>query len=349
MDHVWNAFIICSLLEDCHQCQCILEVNQCLNQSECFVEAMLDQNRRMRSYNQPLACRHFCSKCTRVISGEENISKLVSVIVVSQPCCSILNCWVHLHSPCDRFCHVHSTNLNHCAIKGCTRPVLSGRLTCDILAHQESEALHTLRGKSCFRLHERLELSCTIHGCLANVQIGAKEDEGDEANATQAIGEEVYDVEKKPGKKKRLHAHFTRNYTHCKELIVAPCGIIHARETMHNAEGVGSVAVKTHPTHVFFNNNCQLTLHVKDDPFFQDIGLSVDVFHFECKHSKSDMFCQENCNPATFPELKTDDGEWYFNSSACEQTNSWFSNFNPITRGMKPAKFDFFLDEMILC
>jgi hypothetical protein len=106
---------------------------------------------------------------------------------------------------------------------------------------------------------------------------------------------------------------------------------------------------ETCPTHVFFDNNCQLTLHVKDDPFFQDIGLSVDVFHFKCKHSKQDTFCQENCNPAAFPELKTDTSEWYFNSSACEQTNSWFGNFNPITRGMKPVKFDFFLDEMILC
>jgi hypothetical protein len=106
---------------------------------------------------------------------------------------------------------------------------------------------------------------------------------------------------------------------------------------------------ETRPTHVFFDNNCRLALHVKDDPFFQDIRLSVDVFHFECKHSKQDTFCQENCNPAAFPELKTDSGEWYFNSSACEQTNSWFGNFNPITRGMKPVKFDFFLDEMILC
>ncbi|KAG1788524.1 hypothetical protein EV424DRAFT_1550598 [Suillus variegatus] len=206
----------------------------------------------------------------------------------------------------------------------------------------ESEALHTLRGKSRFRLHECLERSCAIHGCLSNVQIGAEEDEGDEADATQAIGEEVYDIEKKSGKKKRLSAQFTRNYTHCEESIVAPCGIIHACKMMHNAEGVGSVAEfirrvfrdpETRPTHVFFDNNCRLALHVKDDPFFQDIGLSVD----------------RTATPAAFPELKTDDGEWYFNSSACEQTNSWFGNFNPITRGMKPAKFDFFLDEMILC
>lgn len=71
MDHVWNAFIITSLLEDCRQQRCILEVDQRHNQSERFTQAMLDRNRRMRLYNQPLARRHFCSKCTRVVSDDE--------------------------------------------------------------------------------------------------------------------------------------------------------------------------------------------------------------------------------------------------------------------------------------
>ncbi|KAG1787092.1 uncharacterized protein HD556DRAFT_1504009 [Suillus plorans] len=292
MDHVWNAFIICTLLEDCRERHCLLDVGQTINQNEHFIEAMSDRNRRMRVYNQPLARRHFCAKCTRIYNHGDITNQLVSVVVVdgvvvSRPCCSVPNCWVHLHTPQDRFCYVHSARLEQCAIKGCARSVVSGSLTCDIPAHQESEALHTLRGKSQFRLHECLERSRAIHGRLANVQVG------DDNDGTQAIGEEEYDV--KLGKKKRLRAQFTRNYTHCEELIVAPCGMIYAHETMHNAEGVGSVAEficrvfrdpETRPTHVFFDNNCQLALHVQNDPFFQDIGLSVDVFHFECKHSR---------------------------------------------------------------
>jgi len=63
---------------------------------------------------------------------------------------------------------------------------------------------------------------------------------------------------------------------------------------------------------------------VKDDPFFEDIGLSVDVFHFNCKHSQSDTYCQQNCNPADYPELLGDNGKgWRFNSSIAEQTNVW--------------------------
>ncbi|KAG1900359.1 uncharacterized protein F5891DRAFT_1188674 [Suillus fuscotomentosus] len=309
MDHVWNTFIICTLLEDCCERHCLLDVSQTVNQNERFIKAMSDRNRRMRTYNQPLARRHFCAKCTRIYSHGDITNKLVSVIVVDGVVTAFVTSTLHALS--------------------------------NVQSKAESEALHTLWGKSHFRLHKHLECSRAIHRRLANVQVG-DDDDGDDDDATQVIGEEEYDV--KLGKKKRLRAQFTRNYTHCEELIVVPCGMIHARETMHNAEGVGSVAEFIR--HVFRDPEMCST---HNDPFFQDIGLSIDVFHFECKHSKQDTFFQENCNPAAFPELKMDDGEWYFNSSACEQTNSWFGKFNPITRGMKPVKFDFFLDEMILC
>jgi hypothetical protein len=103
----------------------------------------------------------------------------------------------------------------------------------------------------------------------------------------------------------------------------------------------------TKPDHIFFDNNCTLTKMVKDDPFFCDIGLTVDVFHFKSKHSETDHFCQSNCNPAAFPELLTEDG-WYFNSSIAEQTNVWLGGYHAICRDMLVDKYNFFLDEMIL-
>jgi len=51
------------------------------------------------------------------------------------------------------------------------------------------------------------------------------------------------------------------------------------------------------------------------------MGLSVDVFHFKCKHFVEDEWCQSNCNPAKFDELKDESGGWRFNSSIAEQTN----------------------------
>lgn len=83
-------------------------------------------------------------------------------------------------------------------------------------------------------------------------------------------------------------------------------------------------------------------------PFFDNTGLSVDVFHFNCKHSTTDAWCQEHCNPGSFDELRHDDGSWYFNSSAAEQTNSWIRGYQNICREMSREKFEFFLDEMIM-
>ena len=104
------------------------------------------------------------------------------------------------------------------------------------------------------------------------------------------------------------------------------------------------------PKYMVFDNNCSLAKHVKGkDPFFDDIHLPVDVFHFKCKHAKSDEYCQRFCNPASFPDLIGEDGKgWFFNTSIAEQTNVWLGGFHSICREMTEDNFDFFLDEMIM-
>jgi hypothetical protein len=102
------------------------------------------------------------------------------------------------------------------------------------------------------------------------------------------------------------------------------------------------------PKHIFFDNNCTLKRMVEGDDFFADIGLTVDVFHWSCKHSTRDTFHQQYCNPYRYPELQNDDKlSWYFNSSIAEQTNVWFGGYHAICQEMGVDKFNFFLDEMI--
>jgi hypothetical protein len=43
---------------------------------------------------------------------------------------------------------------------------------------------------------------------------------------------------------RKLRARFGRRRTHNEQLVVAPCGMILARETFYGAEGVGSVIVR---------------------------------------------------------------------------------------------------------
>ncbi len=103
------------------------------------------------------------------------------------------------------------------------------------------------------------------------------------------------------------------------------------------------------PNHLFFDNNCSLAKHVKNDLYFRDIGPTVDVFHFNCKRSVKDGFCQTNCNPILYPELLGENGKaWYFNSSIAEQTNVWLGGFHAILREMLVERYNFFLDQMIL-
>ncbi|KAF8834036.1 hypothetical protein BDN67DRAFT_915756, partial [Paxillus ammoniavirescens] len=276
---------------------------------------------------------------------------VIDGVSVSRPCCSVHNCFNELQTPQDRFCFAHLSLEMQCAVIGCSNPVWTGSLMCCNPNHEAAEVQHTVQGQSRFQLQEQLAHACAIrdHTTQSSPPRPGDDSSGEDLEPAQNGTAQQH---------RRIRAHFGRSYTHCEELVVSPCGMIHAHETFYGAEGVGSIAdllkhvfrdPHTRPSHIFYDNNCTLAQHVKDNPFFTDIGLSMDVFHFQCKHSETDTFYQENCNPAAFPELQDDNGGWYFNSSACEQVNAWFGNFHSITRGMKPVKFDFFLDEMISC
>lgn len=107
------------------------------------------------------------------------------------------------------------------------------------------------------------------------------------------------------------------------------------------------------PGVLWHDNNCSIVKMLRNDTdkylctYFDDVALPVDVFHFKAKHKETDLDCGANCNPYIWPELRTEDGKWRFNSSAAEQTNAWFGGFQSIVREMPVERFNFFLDEMI--
>lgn len=107
------------------------------------------------------------------------------------------------------------------------------------------------------------------------------------------------------------------------------------------------------PGVLWHDNNCQIVKMLKNDEddhlrtYFDGCALPVDVFHFKSKHKESDIDCGANCNPYIWPELRTEDGKWRFNSSAAEQANAWFGRYQAIVREMSVDRYNFFLDEMI--
>ncbi|KAF8890918.1 hypothetical protein BD779DRAFT_1610685 [Infundibulicybe gibba] len=344
-EHVWDSFTILSLLEDFSQRQKTLTVPHLGLQKDRYTEAVKARN----------------ILWVVVIDG----------VTVGHPCCAVHNCHIPLGNNRHRFCPVHMVSQNHiCAIVGCEAQITPESLTCADPGHRAVEKIHQERGQARFQLKERMKRAQVAHpnDALAEEPRIADINDGEElgmADVDDELEEEEFEVEGSQGeahrtsntKKTKIRAQFGRKRTHNEQIIVAPCGMIIARETFYGVEGVASVVEMIKrafhgdikPDHIFFDNNCTLAKMVKEDPFFDDIGLTIDVFHFNCKHSETDIFCQQHCNPAAYPELASTDGKgWYFNSSIAEQTNVWFGGYHAICREMLVDRYNFFLDEMIL-
>ena len=178
---------------------------------------------------------------------------------------------------------------------------------------------------------------------------------------------------------KSVRARFGRRRTHNEELCVGSCGVILGRATFYGSEAPNGVRVSVGfpsefartdvqtyqtfwmrlfptkaslPAVIWHDNNCRIRAMLNNDDdelrtYFDQCALPVDVFHFKCKHKESDAECGRNCNPYLWPELRTSDGKWRFNSSAAEQTNAWFGGYQAIIREMQVDRYEFFLDEMI--
>ncbi|KIJ07348.1 hypothetical protein PAXINDRAFT_90571 [Paxillus involutus ATCC 200175] len=384
-EHVWDAFVITSLLDDCKCRKKTLPVPHTGAQRDRFTAATVARNRRIRLYGFEESRLHLCCRCTHFYENEEgHETQKVSVIVidgvtVGHPCCAMKNCYIPLEKNHHRFCPTHSTYEKECSILGCKSPVVQGSCTCSDPNHSRIEECYILRGQSRFQLQDWLARARIAHlddAVARDVDISElgdqvnmeEEYEFDEdggrvlpaTNGKSAPAGSSSDPDQRPrSRRHKVKAMFGCRRTHNEQLMVAPCGLIIARQTFFGAEGVASVvdfikmvydnAHAVCPDHIFFDNNCTLANMVKNDPFFDNIGLSVDVFHFNCKHSETDTFCQENCNPAAFPELIGDNGKaWRFNSSVAEQTNGWFGGYHSICQEMLVHKYNFFLDELIL-
>ncbi|KAF9041183.1 hypothetical protein BJ165DRAFT_1350265 [Panaeolus papilionaceus] len=348
-DQVFDAFILLSLLEDCSIRHETLVLPHTGLAKDCLTAAIQARNNHYR------LCRNH--KVSAII---------IDGITLGHPCCGQPNCKMPLRSNKDCFCSIHAGLINVCSIVDCNNPVVSGKKTCFIAEHQQVEATSLEKGKSRFQLWERL-----LRANMPAAAIESMEDMTVEAIQIQEGVDEEYVVTETGSihsagalegsntqAAKKLRIKFGRRCTHNEQLFVAPCGVIVVREMFYHAEALKSVIemIKrtyripgTAPDHIFFDNNCGVAKIVKGcDPFFDNIGLTVDVFHFKLKHSTRDVYCQRFCNPSGYPELLGEgDRGWFFNTSAAEQANTWIGGYQAMCREMSVEKYNFFLDEML--
>ncbi|KAI0689281.1 hypothetical protein C8T65DRAFT_588799, partial [Cerioporus squamosus] len=341
-DHVWSAFYLHALMLDSSRRSETLCLPHKGKQSERFRAALTLRNVRMAGTGQ-LQWAHACDECEKVnipddTSKPRSNACVMDGVTVGHPRCNVRHCLGRLKSPHDRFCETHAHMANECAITGCTRPCSDGMRTCSTERHRAFEMRQRERGQAIFRLRRRIEGRDAATPPFMDAQ-----------PATTASKEEA------------LSWNGIRAWTHNEQLIVRCCGVIISRATFYTAESPSNCPQRflaaTFPSHYprarpsfcFFDNNCILLKHIlaSEETRLEGMGLPVDVFHAVTKHKDSDEFCKLNCNPATFPELYNALHEWLFNSSAAEQANVWFGQFQAIVREMREENYNFFLDEMI--
>ncbi|SJL18280.1 uncharacterized protein ARMOST_21865 [Armillaria ostoyae] len=348
-----------------------------------YTQAMKERNNHIRLYGQP-ECRHFCDGCIRIYppgslpnhpDGLIVTSTVMDGVTIGGRTCKAHNCQVELDSGRHHYCQFHRYLAGQCHVVGCAAPVREGQKTCIDPQHAEAERVYMERGQAQFQLKERLERAHVSHQHNSLVDGPDIEEQYDIEEEEIVVDMDLdmdLDAEGRPSrqveghrgsaqgrgpKKDKVRISLGKKTSHNEQVLVNPCGMIIWRETFYGAETIPSAVEMIKraycdgykPNHIIFDNNCTLAKHVKNDPFFKDIGLAVDVFHFKCKHSEEDKFCQEHCNPYAFPELHGEGGKgWYFNTSIAEQTNMWFGGYHSICREMGMTKYQFFLDEMIL-
>lgn len=108
--------------------------------------------------------------------------------------------------------------------------------------HQEAKKLYQDRQQAHFQLKERLQRARVAHPSDAIAQdVGVVDliDADDEEEDLEISGQDS--AAKNPPK--RIHVRLGCKRTHNEQIIVAPCGMIIARETFYGAEGIGSVIV----------------------------------------------------------------------------------------------------------
>ncbi|KAJ6456275.1 hypothetical protein C8R47DRAFT_996346 [Mycena vitilis] len=399
-NHIWDAFVIKSLLEDRHRNSTLLEVEHGGDQNIRFQAAMHERNEHIILLGQD-EVPHYCDRCMRVWEDEDGTLHRTWVIAsdgnsMGHPCCGEFRCTEALQSTRGRrhFCETHDHLHSVCAIVDCNSPIVAGTKACPLPAHQEMERLNTARGKAAFTLKHRLQRQ-KIRNALASAPSDAPPiddagpDEDDDDNVEEMV-EEWFGIEddgsvrryegknlwsvgvsdedipdpcdpKSEHGNRKIKALFHRRRTHNEQTLIRPCGVIFARATFFGAEAVSNVLLFVKnafsvpgahkPDHFIYDTNCdakQQVMKPPGDPWWDSIGMCVDVWHFLNKHKASHEFCQKHCNPADYPELMNEDGQtWFFNTSIAEQVNVWLGGYHVIVREMLSVKYNFFLDEMI--
>ncbi|KAJ6498189.1 hypothetical protein DFH09DRAFT_945566 [Mycena vulgaris] len=298
-NHIWDAFVIKSLLDDRDRNSTLLQVDHVGDQHLRFQAAMEERNERIIRLGQD-EVPHYCDRCMRIWEDDKGNIHRTWVIAsdgnnMGHPCCGEFRCTEPVQSTRGRrhFCLNHDHLHSICAIIGCNNPVIHSTKACEVPAHQEMERLNSEHGKAAFTLKHRLQRQ-KIRSAMASAPPGAPpidpevaEDEDDEVQETI----EWFDVDNNGSVKRyegrnlwsvgvsddtldpcdsksehgntKIKATFHRRRTHNEQTLVRPCWVIVARATFFGAEAVSNMLL-------FVKNTFSVPGAYKPDHFIYD-------------------------------------------------------------------------------
>lgn len=168
-------------------------------------------------------------------------------VTVGHPCCAVHECKTLLFSKRDHFCAKHTTKSLQCCIidPPCLAAAEEGFRSCQDPVHRALDLASNERGKSFFQLSQCLEHAKISHptNSLANMvpQEDSMESDHDDATVNHYVTQ--YSSDKPAINIWKVCVRWARRQTHNEQLIVRPCGVIVARQTMFGAEGITAVKV----------------------------------------------------------------------------------------------------------
>ncbi|KAJ6463105.1 hypothetical protein DFH09DRAFT_1492323 [Mycena vulgaris] len=272
-DHVWDAFVILTLLDYNDRKNMCLHVPHTGEQKDRFTEAMRARNREVIEQGQD-EIGHCCNKCMRVWKRPDGTEcgscyyHDVQVVLgdglsMGHIRCQVAHCTAELANNRHKFCPQHHHLEGICAIVGCDRAVVPGKKACDDPQHAKMELLHFERGRAAFTLRDRLQKHRLAHPNApadeTSLAAAMEEEEDDGIEWFEADGEDVrIRHEQNPGSvgvddsvpceasksdtgNRQYKALFGRSRTHNEQSLVRPCAIFVQRATFFHAEAVSNV------------------------------------------------------------------------------------------------------------
>ena len=201
-------------------------------------------------------------------------------VTLGRPTCGVPHCTIPLANKRHRFCPTHVDFNQKCAIVGCNERISApDKRTCNDPTHQRVEDVHIKRGEAAFQLKEKLKRAKVAHpknGEALDLPVAHIIEQDDDLDETyEIVGDRVIPSETEavtqtalaraslnstigasdnsviqtmvpppPAAKKKIRAQFGRSRTHNEQILVAPCGMIIARETFYHAESITAVVVR---------------------------------------------------------------------------------------------------------